>query len=223
MRLLVTRPEPGASASASRLAALGHEAILCPCLDIARLPDKTWPKNIAALVITSGQAIPALPAKLHGTRIFCVGDATAARLAEAGFTQVESAAGDAEALAARILARRLPGLHVLVVGEGHGLALARQLRKAGISLLRRKVYRARPVKKFPPAALQALATQDLDGALFYSAETAQAFIRLRPPHTQNFIAYALSGAVAGALQTLPWREIRVALAPTEAEMMAILA
>jgi hypothetical protein len=39
--------------------------------------------------------------------------------------------------------------------------------------------------------------------------------------TDKITAYALSPAVAAALGGLPWRAIRVALAPTEADLMAL--
>jgi uroporphyrinogen-III synthase len=65
-------------------------------------------------------------------------------------------------------------------------------------------------------------TGGLDGVLFYSAESAKAFARLAPAGTAPLTAYALSAAVAAAAQSLPWTKIRVAVAPTEADMMALL-
>lgn len=222
MKILVTRPEPGASATAARLTAMGFEPVLAPSLAITPLAARL-PPHPAALIITSAQAIPALPATLRGTPVFCVGDATAGRLREAGFTSVESAAGDANDLFRLITARRLPGLHVMAVGERHGLALARQLRAVGITILRRKVYAARPLRALPAPAAAALGGREIAGALFYSAESARAFTALKPAHPEAIIAYALSPAVAAPLQNLPWRAIHVALAPTEADMMALLA
>ncbi len=225
----MTRPEPGASATAARLAQLGFEPVLAPCLSIEPRPAK-FPEQPAAIVITSGQAIPALPDSFHHIPSFCVGDATAARMREAGFTSVESAAGDARDLYALIVARRVPGVHLLAVGERHGVALARQLREAGVMVNRRTVYSARPLPALPPAVLEALGASEIDHALFYSAESARAFIGLKPPGTGRVVAHALSPAIgrtladaaAQATDGLPWREIRVALAPTEADLMANL-
>ncbi len=221
MRLLVTRPEPGASATAARLRAMGHEPIFAPCLAITPL-DLKLSAPPAALIITSGQAVQALPASLAAVPAFCVGDATANRLRAAGFLQVESAGADAAALFRLITARRLPGLHLLAVGERQGLALARQLNAAGISTIRRKVYRATFLRAMPDDVRAALAAGEIDAALFYSTETARAFVRLNPPGTGGMFACALSPGVAVALHGLPWREIRVALAPTEADLMALL-
>lgn len=222
MKLLVTRPEPGASATARRLAALGHEALLLPCLSIKTITPRL-PEHPAALVVTSGHAMPALPARLHNVPVFCVGDATGAKLRQAGFTRVESAAGDADDLFRLVTARKLLGLHVLAVGERHGLALFSRLRAAGVTSVRRKVYTVAPLRRLPPDIAARLASGGLDAALFYSAETAKAFARLHPPGTARMDAYALSGNVAKGLEGLPWARIHVALAPTEADLMALLA
>ncbi len=222
MKLLVTRPEPGASATAARLAAMGYEPVVLPCLSI-RATKPRLPEHPAALVITSGQAIPALPATLHNIPAFCVGDATAAKLRQAGFTRVESANGNADDLARLVAARHVPGLHLLAVGERHGLVLAKKLREAGIPVLRRKVYAVTPARHLPEDVTAALTAGKIRGALFYSAETARAFARLHPPGTAKMTAYALSETVAIALQDLPWAQIRAAVAPTEADLMALLA
>ena len=222
MKLLVTRPEPGASATTARLAMLGHEAIALPCLTIAPVAPHL-PQHPAALLVTSGQAIPALPARLRNVPVFCVGDATAAKLRMAGFTSVESANGDAEALASLVLRRNLPGLHVLATGERLGQKLMTTLRASGISIVRRKVYKVTTRRTIPDSICTALKTGYFDGVLFYSAETARAFLRLNPPRTDRLKAYALSQNIEKGLQLVPWNAIHVACAPTEADLMALLA
>jgi uroporphyrinogen-III synthase len=221
LNILVTRPEPGASATAARLQSLGHRAVLAPCLTITpRSPH--LPVDPTAIIITSGQAVPALPASYTAIPVFCVGDATAARLHEAGFHDVLSASGDAEDLYQLIIAHRRAGTHLLATGERHGLALAAQLREAGFNVLRRAVYAASPVKALTRDAQTALADGEIDAALFYSAETVRAFARLRPGRTETIMALALSEAVAAKLRDLPWSAIHVALAPTEADLLALL-
>ncbi len=217
----MTRPEPGASATAAHLVQRGFEPVLAPCLSIKPCGAKL-PAAPGAIIITSGQAIPALPKHFHHIPSFCVGDATAARMRAAGFTSVESAGGDAADLYRLIAGRRIAGTHLLAVGERHGLALARHLRADGISVIRRTVYSARPLRVLPDAARAALAAGEIGKALFYSAATARAFIRLQPPGAESMEALALSPAIAHVLDGLPWRTIRVALAPTEADLMALL-
>jgi len=221
LKILITRPEPGAAATASRLVELGHAPILAPCLTITARAAKL-PVLPAALIITSGQAVTGLPEHLRQVPVFCVGDATAGRLRQAGFTSVESAGGDARDLLRLITARRLPGTHVLVTGAGLGLTLSGQLRAAAIPVLRRVVYATRPVSALDAPVRAALAAGQIDAALFFSAETATAFARLHPPGTDGMDAYALSPAVADALRELPWRAIHVAEAPTEADLLALL-
>jgi uroporphyrinogen-III synthase len=221
LKILVTRPEPGATATAAQLRSLGFEPVMLPCLTIQPRPAK-FPELPAAIIITSSQAIPALPASFQQIRCFSVGDATAMRLREAGFASVESASGNAKDLFRLITARRIAGTHLLAAGQRHGLALARQLRAAGFTVVRRSVYSAKPLRALPAAIETALAAGELEKALFYSAETANAFIRLQPPGTARMESLALSPAVAKILQGLPWRAIRVALAPAEADLLALL-
>ncbi|MDE8348517.1 MAG: uroporphyrinogen-III synthase [Acidocella sp.] len=221
MKVLITRPEPGASLTAARLTSMGYEPVLAPCLAIKRNAP-ALPQQPTAIIVTSSQVIPALPERYRNIPIFCVGDATAGRLREAGFNSVISANGDAKDLAILILAHRLPGSYLLAVGARHGLSLAQQLRKAGLTITRRTVYAATPARALPPAALAGLQDGLIKTALFYSAESARAFIRLNPPNTANVTALALSPNVATALNDLPWTTIRVALAPTEADLLAHL-
>jgi uroporphyrinogen-III synthase len=221
LKVLITRPEPGAAATAARLQSMGFEPMMAPCLAIDPLPARL-PENPAAILLTSGQAAAMLPARYHRTRCFCVGDATAAKLREAGFTSVESASGNALDLFRLVIARRVCGTHLLAVGEGHGMELARQLREHGIAVIRRKVYKTHMLAALPAAVLATLRAGGISQVLFYSAETAKAFARLRPQGTGNVTALALSPAVAEAAAGLPWRKIRVALAPNEADLLALL-
>jgi uroporphyrinogen-III synthase len=221
LKVLVTRPEPGASATAHRLVSLRHEPILAPCLIItpraADLPDQP-----AAIIMTSMQALPALPAGYHHIPVFCVGDATAGRLRESGFRSVESAGGNAQDLFRLITMRRLSGAHLLATGARQGMALARRLRAAGIDVVRRPVYSARPAAALPEPAVEALVSGAVGAAMFYSAETARAFTRIAPAGMAPIPALVLSPAVAQGLSGLNWAAIRVALAPTEADLLALL-
>lgn len=201
---------------------MGYDVVYAPCLAIKPVAFKPTATLPAALIITSGQAVPAIPQSYTNLPIFCVGDATAGRLRAAGFNHVESASGDARDLFRLVTARRIPGLHVMAVGQRQGLALCRQLAAAGIQVMRRKAYSASALRSLPDAANEALAEGKVKAALFYSSETARAFLSLTPQGTAKIIACVLSPAIAEALNGLPWSEIRVALAPTEADLMALL-
>src|SRR6185312_12602104 len=94
--VLITRPEPGASETAARLAAMGLMPILAPMLRIRPAnPHLPPPARIAAILLASGNAVDPLPLSCHARPVLTVGAATAARARLAGFTNVVSADGDA--------------------------------------------------------------------------------------------------------------------------------
>ena len=179
--VLITRPEPGASETASRILAMGLTPIVAPVLEVrpvpARLPSID---QIAAILCASGNAVDALAAAWHGLPLLAVGAATARRAVHAGFTDVASADGDAEALAALTRRRFGPGAGTLLLaaGRGQSLGLAAQLRASGYRVARRVVYVAIQVASLPEAARAALIDPQTRAVLFFSAETARHFLRL---------------------------------------------
>jgi uroporphyrinogen-III synthase len=226
--VLVTRPEPGAQDTARRLLALGRRPVLAPVLTIAPRPFAV-PGRPQAVLVTSGNALPALPAALHGVPLLAVGDATAARARAAGFGVVHSAGRDAAALAALAarLCRPSGGPLLLASGEGQGGALATLLRAQGFRVQRRIAYAAVAVPCLPEEASTSLDSGGVSAALFFSAETARVFVtllrRALPDETVcNVAALALSAVTAHALAPLPWRAIRVASHPSQDELLSLL-
>jgi len=207
--ILVTRPEPGASETAERLRVLGYEVIKAPFLAVERIAARL-PRAFQACLITSANACWALPA---GVRTFAVGDATAAKARDQGAGPVCSANGDAAALAALAADNCDPkaGPLLLLAGEGQGLDLCKALHDRGFRMIRRVVYRAIPPKQFPTPAEKAIAAGDIDTALFFSAETARAFVRLCPAGLKDQVrqirAITISPAVSRALKSLPWLSV----------------
>jgi uroporphyrinogen-III synthase len=227
--VLITRPEPGAGETARRVAALGLHPVLAPVLAIATRPIPPIAAQPQAMLVTSGNAIPALPEAWHGCMLLAVGDGTAARARAAGFARCHSAAGDAAALEALVAKLCTPagGALLLASGEGQGMRLAASLRARGFRVIRRVVYAARPARVLPEAARAALAQGGLGAALFFSRQTARAFVRLLLATTARDIvadieAIAISKSTASALTPLPWRRIRVASRPNQDEMLALL-
>jgi uroporphyrinogen-III synthase len=228
--ILITRPEPGASDTAARVALLGLVPILTPVIRIERPPARLPPAaSLAAVLVTSGNAVAALPAAYRGTRVFSVGDATADRARAAGFAQVFSAAGDAEALAEFVIRHQSPrdGTLLLAAGHGQGQALAAALRQAGYRVARRAVYAARAICDLTAEAVAALRTDDVRAALFFSAETARQFVRLAQraglaDSLNGVEAISIGQPAAVALDALQWRGVRVAARPTQDDMLALL-
>ncbi len=226
--MLVTRPAAEAIATGERLASLGYAPILAPMLEIRVLP-KDLP-HAQAILLTSGNAVAGLPdpALWAGQKVLAVGDATAARARAQGFANVMSAGGDAEALAALALQVCHPGRGPLLLacGRRQGSALAARLRAANFRVVRRTVYETNAVASFPHPAAEALAKQRVHAALFLSAETAAAFVRLLPsvlcPSLSRVCALAIGAPAADVLKSLPWREVRLAAAPTLDDVLALL-
>jgi uroporphyrinogen-III synthase len=228
--VLITRPEPGASETAARVISLGLRPIVAPVLDIrilrARIPA---PMGLQAILVTSGNAIPALPASHHDLPVLAVGETTAARLRAAGFTRVTSADRDANALAtlvAQSCVREAAPL-LLITGRGQGKVLATDLRGRGFRVIHRAGYEVVLVTALPQSASDALAAGEVSAALFFSAESARQCVRLMQTACLQEAARTVDALAIGrpavvALQDLPWRRIRVASRPTQDAMLALL-
>ncbi len=185
--------------------------------------------SIAATLITSGNALDALPPDYTSVPLLAVGNATAERARRGGFTAVDSADGDAEALAALVRRRFQPadGPLLLASGQRQGLGLAAALRADGYRVVRRVTYAARPASHLPDVAETLLRAGEPHVALFFSAETAGSYVRLvARAGLRDAIAYseavAIGRSASMALKALPWRRIRVAERPTQDDMLALL-
>lgn len=112
-RLVIVRPEPGASATAAAAAKLGLDPIVLPLFAVGpvawQAPDV---RGFDALLLTSANAIRhggGALAKLRGLPVYAVGEATAAQAREAGFAVAATGAGGIDSLLERIE----PGLRLL--------------------------------------------------------------------------------------------------------------
>src|SRR5262249_7492704 len=106
MRIWITRAEPGASRTAGRVRALGHEPVVAPLLEVHALTCAVDPDRVAARALPSANGVRAFAERCaeRPLPVFTVGDATAAAARKAGFTGVASASGDLDALADLIAA-----------------------------------------------------------------------------------------------------------------------
>jgi uroporphyrinogen-III synthase len=228
--VLITRPSGAASETAQRVAAMGLRPILAPMLEIAPIrARRPEPRRLQAVLITSANALPALPSAYHTLPLLAVGDATAAHARAAGFRDVHSAAGDVHALASLVLARCDPAGAPLLLASGKDRSAdpTPALQARGFTLIRRSVYTAVPADALPEAARTALSDGAVRAALFFSPATARAFVRLLPAalppeYVSRVDALAISRATEQALAPLPWRRIRVASRPNQDELLALL-
>lgn len=209
---------------------MGWDSVIAPMQTVvgleARLPP---PGSLGGILLTSRNAIAPIPPAWHRCVAWTVGDATARRARDAGFTDVRSAAGDAVALAALLAeqARPADGPLLLATGRGLGDALVKSLRSQSFRVIRRVVYEARPAPVLPGTAADALRKGTISAVMFFSAEAARRFVRLVQAAslvdaTRTCDAVAISPAVRVALTPLPWKHIRVADRPNQDSMLALL-
>lgn len=227
-RILITRPEPGATETAARLTALGFVPVVAPVLSITTR-DVHPPDNVTATLLTSRNAVAGCPSFLHDRPVFTVGPATATHAAAAGFSRVSNADGDAAALATLIAATLSPahGSLYLPTGQGQGAELAASLRQLGFRVLRRVVYQAHRIPALPEAAASHLRQGELAAAMFFSGETSRHFVRLvraagLTEAVRDIEAVSISQRAAVPLRLLPWRRISVAAKPNQDAMLVLL-
>ncbi len=229
MHLLVTRPEPEASATARRLTALGHSVTVEPMLNIVlNDPPGALPEP-AGLIVTSRNGVRALAtwpqaAGWHEVPLFAVGAATAEAARAAGFAHVTAGNGEGAALVS-VIRSALPATRGPVVyAAARDLSgnLAERLEESGCDLQMVEAYRAERAERLSPQVLAALMAGTVDGALFYSRRTAETFRDLtagRPIRLGQ--VFALSAGVAGPLQGLA-AALHVAPEPNEDSLLRLI-
>lgn len=232
MRVLVTRPEPGASRTAASLVALGFQPVLLPLTRIEPLPvDETDVPDADAVIVTSASALRHSPekllARLAGRPCLVVGHETAAAARQAGLAPVEDAGGDASSLAELVFARLRRGARLVYpCGRLRRPTLERRLAAAGFQVTPVATYDTLPVD-YDAAHLAAhLGETPPAAVLLFSVEAALALLRLMKSASSPVLAphpYAIciSPRVAAVLagQNLA---VGVAAEPSEASMLSAL-
>lgn len=189
VRILVTRPEPDAEAFARDLHALGIEAVRQPLL-LTRYLACDWDAlaNAAGVIVTSRNAVRALAqsnrmaAVLH-LPLFAVGEETARQARNAGFSDIRTGEGTAEALARHISSewpRAAPLVHI--AGEQRAFPLAEKLRSAGFKVTTIIAYGMAPRTVFDDDIVAMFEAGALDGVVLMSPRTADIYADLCARH-----------------------------------------
>jgi len=223
-RVWVTRAEPGASATASRLSARGYDPLVAPLLDIRFAESLAEdPAAFQAVLFTSANAVRAV-ARLTDARAraLCVGAATADAARAAGFEPVESAEGDAAALVALAKTRLERGDGPLLFASGAQVArrIDRALSGAGFETTRAVVYESREAPALPEPAREALESGRLGAALVHSPRAAMTLARLVPRDAAGGLRCAAISAAAAKPLSGP---VEVAETPDEPALLDALA
>jgi uroporphyrinogen-III synthase len=201
-RIWITRAQPGADATAERVRALGHEAVIAPLLAVRALEDvRVDLSGVAALAFTSANGVRTFAdiSPERAIRVFAVGAATAQAARAAGFKLVLSADGDVEALAEGIGQRRgeLRGavLHPGALEPAGDLVGA--LERQSVEVRRLILYETDPVTLDAEAAARLVTS---DAVLLHSPRAAQVLAAvLRANPAPKLRALGLSKAVVKPL------------------------
>lgn len=220
--VIITRPEPGLSETMAAVADAGWLPLASPALVVQRYTLRLPKKLPAAILLTSGQAVSAVVAAAQQAKaldipVYAVGDRTAQRARDAGFTHVKSADGDARALVALLQTHQQPecGSLLLCSGAGQGVELAAWCRQAGFKVVRRVVYAAKAIQHINAQTCTAIQAAKVAVVLFFSAESAAGWLAALPKAEQNALAaqaraVVISGRVAGVLRAAGWQNVRIA-------------
>ncbi|MFZ0571020.1 MAG: uroporphyrinogen-III synthase [Rhodomicrobium sp.] len=233
MRLLVTRPEPDASALAEELRALGHEAAVQPLLEFRVLDFDPAPVIAAdALIFTSGNSIRALRERpgfgYSSQSVFCVGSETERRVREGGFKNIAATAATAEELTAKILAAATKGLRLVhVTGEHQAFDLAAALSREGLSIGTLRVYGMEPRCALDSRIAGEVKAGEIGGVILMSPRTAEVFVALCRQHglfdhTKSLHYFCLASTIADRLRPLEPVHVHVAPRPDRAALLALL-
>ncbi|MBM3573087.1 MAG: hypothetical protein FJX52_12155, partial [Alphaproteobacteria bacterium] len=228
--VLITRPQDDAERLAAELAKSGAMPVIQPVITVVpRQGAALELVGVQAVLLTSANGARALAAATarRDLRVMAVGDATAAAARGAGFAAVESAGGDADDLIRVVRVRLDPKDGALLHVAGRDVAgdLAGRLGQFGFAVRRAILYQAKPIAELSTELRARIGAGGIDAILLFSPRTAASFVSLLRSaglagHAATIAAVCLSPAVASAIEALAWREIVIAAAPTQTDLLA---
>jgi len=220
--LLITRPQPRASADAGYFQSRGiHTQIASVLRYKAHKTSLPEPQDIDALIVTSARAVGDVEslAAYHGKPVYCVGPQSEHAAKDAGFETVYSAAGTAYDLMALIQTREKAAATLLYLrGEHVSSDIESVLESKGFRVLGRIVYFAEEVEKPGRELLDLLREQQIAAVSFYSKRSAEIFTKWVKTYgledTLSVIkALCISEPVLECVRVLPWLSTQVSDAP----------
>lgn len=234
-RVLVTRPEPGASRTAEKLAAEGFESVIMPLSAIeptrASLPGT--PEAFDALVLTSANAVRhadrSLLEKLSSLPLFAVGQQSADFAASKGLSAGQwPQSGEAEGLVALVREKLRPRSRLLyLAGHPRRAEVEDGLRASGFDVTLLETYRSRPIERDAGQIAALVGERPIDAALVYSAEGGRLLAGLIELHghllgLEQAAFIAISPRAAATLGKVARLGVEVADRPCEGAMLAVL-
>jgi len=233
LRVLVTRPEPGAARTAARLARQGHVPLVLPLTETTAIDPGPAPAAGAfdAVAATSQAALRHLPAAWHKAigrlPLYAVGAATAEAARPDWQGEIISAEGDAAALA-ELLCTRIPHARLLYpCGRMRTAFLEDRLAAAGMTVRAVEVYATRRRAVSPGEVESVIGGGGIDAVLVHSAAGAAALADFMSqgavaPLFEHSRLLCISARAARALGGGFDDRIAIAAHPDEAALLALL-
>lgn len=218
MKMLIIRPEPGATATAARVRAAGFEPV---CLPFFRIASRKWqapdPSAYDAVLITSANAIrhagPSVEA-LQKLTFHAVGDRSAAAISAAGLQLGETGRSGIEALLGG-LAERGGGRLLWLAGEDRTDVAP----PAGITLDTATVYASETVPQDEPSVATIGGCRWVALHSVRAAKAFAAFVDAAGLARSRFLLAAFSPTIAQAAGT-GWGGLATAAEPTDAALLS---
>ena len=212
----ITRAEPGSSATAERVRAIGFEPVVAPLLTVEPVEARLELDRVAALAVTSANGVRAFAERSdrRDFPIFAVGDATAEAARDAGFEPVRSADGDVGALAALIRSEPPGGIVLCPGAEQRAGDLVTALTAAGIEARAATLYRT-------VATTAGVDVSVLTAVLLHSPRAATVLAE-RAPDLSDLHVVGLSPACLAPLAGLKMKSASAAVRPREDALMDAL-
>ena len=217
--ILITRPREDAERLAADFEAQGFDTMIEPMLTIDFVEDPGFSTNgVQAILLTSANGARALgrTSAPRDMQVLAVGEKTAEAARAQGFTEIETAAGNVEALAGLAAESLDPAKGPVIHVSGRDVAgdLAGSLAARGFTYSRHVLYKARAAETFSEPLIDALSAGDIAAVVFYSARTAATFVMLAKQaglaaSAGSMTAFCVSEAVAEAARELDWARIEV--------------
>ena len=214
-RVLVTRPQPGAQATARALREHGHQPVVAPLMETLGC---NWspPETMAdAIMLTSAAAVRhagATADALKSLPALCVGGQTLRAARAWGWARAELAGPDLATLLAEV-ARRVPIRLLHLCGADRTAAEVPE----GVQIERRIVYAAR-LRPLPDPG-------DVDVVMLFSARSSAHFASewARLGNARAALSIVAISDAAAAAAGAGWRQMSVAKAPDQPSLLAALA
>jgi uroporphyrinogen-III synthase len=229
MRILVTRADDRAEATAERLRAAGHSVLIAPMTRIVATGAPLPRGPFAGIIATSPRAVRPLDGRalleINELPLYAVGQQTAGAAQTHGFANIVVAGGTAQSLASLIAARHRGDKPLLyLAGSDRKPHMEAALAELGIAAAVVVMYRAEEVEALTRDQIKSLSHPAIAAALHYSRRSAEIFCRLMiSSGLERLLRSArhccISADAAMPLQTIGGLDVRIAVVPEEARLL----